>query len=665
MIRNSIIKIISLMLIVGLNWAGLSAVGETVAYFFDQEDSHVNNLLAGVLDFELYSPTENFVPPEVVSNMEPGDSVSREISVIQKGNPFKYNALTVKTEGSDEFCDALTLEAELEGDMKYSDGLMSLNFDPPIIIGGDGQDDWTFTVTLPSGSSFPPGEVCRIKFVFDGWQVRFSDSTGGYTDQEEIASSFATGGIKINKVYYDVDSEHGAEIDNEWIEIYNPLENPVDISGWTIEDNNAADIIPASDPIPAQGFAVITANATTWQYWEIPDDVVKIVLDDGAIGGDGLDDNSDRVILKMPGGTEDDAMSYGGDIYAFNPSCPDVAEGHILARIPTGFDTNSASDWQDIGLPSVTLVVPSGGEVWYVGHYYDLEWTATNSNGDDNLLIIDLWYSNDSGNTWANIVKGTYNDGVYNWRVPLFMYDEEGGYYYVPSSIARIKVVAWGPENFMVQNWDMSGDFCPPIDQSLLTPEELAFLAEMGLYEGPIEELVAEEGDGEEALEDPLEEIIETGEETTEDVIEEPIDETNLEEEVIEEDTPIEETEDGGIIEEINEIIDEVIEEIVDEIMPDDETGDEAVSEPEAPIIEETPVIEEAPVEEAPVVEEQPATTPDESSSAPDGSGSVGDGGSGDGGNGETGGSSDSGSPAEGAGESSGDSGSTGDIISE
>lgn len=46
-------------------------------------------------------------------------------------------------------------------------------------------------------------------------------------------------------------------------------------------------------------------------------------------------------------------------------------------------------------------------------------------------------------------------------------------FFYVPSHTARIKAVAFGPENFMMQGKDISdADFCPPIDYGLLTPEE-------------------------------------------------------------------------------------------------------------------------------------------------------------------------------------------------
>jgi len=641
LIKNSILKIVIFSIIVGLNWTGLSAVIETIAYYNDIENSNINTYEAGTLDFYLDSPSSNFVPLEIVSNMKAGDSVTRDISVIKEtnSNSFQYNAQTVKTGGNLDFCNILKLEAKLEGKVKYSDGLMNLNLTPPIVIGADGQDDWIFTVTLPTGATFTPGEVCQIKFVFDGSQTKNDLPFGqGFNDTEEITSSFAAGGIKINKVYYDVDAEHGSEPGNEWIEIYNPLDNPVDISGWTIADSTSTDTIPTSAPIPAHGFAIITGSDTTWDYWEIPNDIIKIVLTDGEIGN-GLDNDSDRVMLKLPSGTIDDAMSYGTDTSAFDPPCPDVAEGHILARVPTGVDTDTASDWHDLGLPQVTVIWPDGGEVLYVGQTDTLQWTATNPNGTDTALTIDIWYSRDSGSTWANIVKGTENDGAYDWRIPLFI-----GSYYVPSHHARIKVVAYGPENFMMQAWDMSNaDFCPPIDYSLLTEEEKAQVEQL-LTDGILTEADIINRD-----------IMDSGEATTTDDGTTTEDVATTTEEIAtttEETSTTTENQEGGIIDQINEAIDSVINDIVEEILPDESANEEIPTEDaqvidETATIEEMPTVEEPVIEEVPAVEEQPVITPPENNSgeqAPsaDNSGGGGDGGSGDGSSSDAGSSGDS-----------------------
>lgn len=181
--------------------------------------------------------------------------------------------------------------------------------------------------------------------------------------------------LVINEVYYDVGNRKFCAIDkeseprNEWIELYNPSENPVDVSGWVIEDNDSSDVIPVSPPIPPYGFAVIAKDATTWQFWSIPSGAIKIEL--GSLIGNGLNNDGDRVILKNILDAEVDAVSYGADTYAFSPSVPDVLDGHSIARSPKGFDTNKSSDWVDLEMPN------PGTNPHYEGHIG----TAPCSNG--------------------------------------------------------------------------------------------------------------------------------------------------------------------------------------------------------------------------------------------------------------------------------------------
>jgi len=137
---------------------------------------------------------------------------------------------------------------------------------------------------------------------------------------------------------------------------------------------------------------------------------------------------------------------------------------------------------------------------------------------------------------------------------------------------------------------------------------EAQVLEMLALMTEPPEEPAPEESIEEEVVDEIVEE---------EPIIEEPI----VEGEPTEEEVTTEENQEGGIIEEINEIIDEVIDEIVEEIMPDEEIGEEVIEETEAPVIDETQVIEEAPTDETSTVEEQAVTLPEESISNQDGAG--------------------------------------------
>jgi len=153
-----------------------------------------------------------------------------------------------------------------------------------------------------------------------------------------------------------------------------------------------------------------------------------------------------------------------------------VAKGDMLGRIPTGYDTDQPSDFVELKPPTVSMVNPVGGEVWYVGDAYDVQWTAhsTNPGSTDSQLTISLWYSADSGSTWAEFASNLANTGSYHWTVPLFI---DG--YYVPSHISRIKAIAVGPENFMVQASGSSQDFCPPIDYDALSPADQQLVDQM------------------------------------------------------------------------------------------------------------------------------------------------------------------------------------------
>jgi hypothetical protein len=132
--------------------------------------------------------------------------------------------------------------------------------------------------------------------------------------------------------------------------------------------------------------------------------------------------------------------------------------------------------------PNVDVIYPDGGQLWYVvapqcpGNpscsqwcstrdpdpmnedcQYKIRWTAHNPYGADSDLRIDLYYSNNSGKTWLPpFASNEPNDGEFLWMVPYHTA-------YV-SHTARIKVVAYSPNNPAFSDWAMSErDFCPPM----------------------------------------------------------------------------------------------------------------------------------------------------------------------------------------------------------
>lgn len=155
--------------------------------------------------------------------------------------------------------------------------------------------------------------------------------------------------IVINEVYYDVDNQHGSEEssqNDEWVELYNPNPFPVSIKKWTITDNHSTDTISNSQvSVPAEGFLVMAKDAQTWTYWNIPSDAEKVSLGNNI--GNGLSNDGDYLVLKDSEGNIIDEVSWGSNTVAFNPSVPDVSEGHSISRKVKGVDTDTANDWMD------------------------------------------------------------------------------------------------------------------------------------------------------------------------------------------------------------------------------------------------------------------------------------------------------------------------------
>mgnify|MGYP001600805601 CR=1 FL=1 len=294
--------------------------------------------------------------------------------------------------------------------------------------------------------------------------------------------------LVINKVYYDVDAGHGKEYANEWVELYNPTEEAVNISGWKIIDNILEDTIPDSSVIPPGGFAIITASSTTFNFWFIPSGVVKIILNDGKIGN-GLNNDADMLILKDEDGGIVDQMNWGApdnlwpnyNSGVWNPGATDAPEGHALTRIPAGFDTDQSSDFHDITPPDVELIYPHGGESWSTNQKVILRWSATNFNGPANDLLIDIYYITDndystaisSGDSIYHIADDAENDGEFKWRV-------NPGFW----GFVWIKIVATGPENFIASDFDLSGPVREPPEDTTgmkLPPYPPEILAMFGI----------------------------------------------------------------------------------------------------------------------------------------------------------------------------------------
>ncbi|MBN1658674.1 MAG: lamin tail domain-containing protein [Anaerolineae bacterium] len=166
----------------------------------------------------------------------------------------------------------------------------------------------------------------------------------------------APGAVLIHELEYD---PHGSDTACEWIELYNPLTTTVDLAGWRVRDNYAADSLPALT-LPPGGAAVVAASASFYDNY--PTFTGTLVLLGGSIGN-GLHNEGDCLILEDPAGALIDALSYGADATIFNCAgypCAGVPEGYSLERDPPGRDTDAPGDFVARQAPTPgRIVAPS------------------------------------------------------------------------------------------------------------------------------------------------------------------------------------------------------------------------------------------------------------------------------------------------------------------
>lgn len=181
----------------------------------------------------------------------------------------------------------------------------------------------------------------------------FTDSASSNSNTFTAAAEFPSGPpltsaeLKINEVF-----QAGSALD-EWIEIYNPTTSSVDISGWSISDNTATDVLPSVSPVLPNGYALIKPNGGSATA---SGSTILVQLSDTQIGGS-LAQGGDEITLRNTGSLEIDKMSYGSNLSADFPTpLPTPPAGSSFSRIPNGTDTNSNTDWQLDSSPTIGTV---------------------------------------------------------------------------------------------------------------------------------------------------------------------------------------------------------------------------------------------------------------------------------------------------------------------
>ncbi|WP_456367705.1 DUF4350 domain-containing protein [Thermococcus sp.] len=168
--------------------------------------------------------------------------------------------------------------------------------------------------------------------------------------------------LVINEIMY---NPSGSDTPAEWVEIYNPNNHEVDLSGWWVGDDEGGGYkFPSGTIIPANGYIVVARN-TTWVITHYSSDSS---FDGSAVYGNAtfqLSNTADDVILKDSSGKEIDHVHYVDDWGA-------DGNGKSLERKDPLGDSNSSSNWAESGknggTPTYenTVLVPFFGALWAV-----------------------------------------------------------------------------------------------------------------------------------------------------------------------------------------------------------------------------------------------------------------------------------------------------------
>ncbi len=213
---------------------------------------------------------------------------------------------------------------------------------------------------------------------------------------------------------------------DEWVELYNPTANPIDVTGWLLSfGDTAIDLGNAANTIiEPNGYFLLERT---------DDDAVSDVKADLIYTGGLSNDGSILRLIDETGAAVDTANAFLESGWAagsasmpeaaystmerIDPTGPDVAGnwasnnglitcGHDKAGKPlngTPRAKNSATILRET-VPTVTINAPSK-EAQSVSDALVVSWECRDPDGDNDTLLVDIFISADSGDTFVVLVS--------------------------------------------------------------------------------------------------------------------------------------------------------------------------------------------------------------------------------------------------------------------
>ncbi len=229
------------------------------------------------------------------------------------------------------------------------------------------------------------------------------------------------GQVVINEVMYNPTTEQGGDSYSEWIEIYNPTNESVNLSGWELcEKELLAGYINHTDSegeglylnegtnLSPNQYAIITdgeSGTEVYQYFNVSEDALALHVDAGSLCDGRL--NNDGETINLSNGTYTEIVNYNN-----SAGWPEAKDGYSLQRINSSQNlSNNSTNW--VGFP------PSPGRKnFYNGSYFEIfdisfpEQIFVNNSIEFNITILNRGLEKGTENINLTIINNT-NSTVY------------------------------------------------------------------------------------------------------------------------------------------------------------------------------------------------------------------------------------------------------------
>ncbi len=252
--------------------------------------------------------------------------------------------------------------------------------------------------------------------------------------------------ILITEVCYD---PPGTESQEEWIELYNPTNNPVNIKDWSLSDNVGTNTLP-DVTIPSGGYFIFARSSSgffnVYNFYPDSDDMTL------ALGNSG-----DKLSLKDSSGVEVDFVAWENYVSGWGVK---ANNGETIRRISDThdrpIDTDTVNDWENSGslgdpgagygalsdttAPEVNILNPSDGAI--VSGTINISFSASDDNGISSTAIIIDGITKKTDSYWYLWDTTTEDDGSHVIRCEATDPSNNVGYSEVTVTIDNNQFIA-------------------------------------------------------------------------------------------------------------------------------------------------------------------------------------------------------------------------------